>query len=191
MSCLEVFFSKYYFRHIKILYWFKCSSGHQSFFNIRFSNRKSQRQQKLAKKVTNFTIHFRSKVSHEPQLTWRWKQDAPLTQPKLFLTLKFFSKHVSVLCQKKHLHCITSWRPGKRVVMFYLVGGAGGRGWFGWIGVTQNDFLKVTRCLGLVKCFTISYLIEIFRNSSIFQHLKTRIYSNKTLKLSRQLRLQG
>ena len=63
MSCLEVFFSKYYFRHIKILYWFKCSSGHQSFFNIRFSNRKSQRQQKLAKKVTNFTIHFRSKVS--------------------------------------------------------------------------------------------------------------------------------
>ena len=63
MSCLEVFFSKYYFRHIKILYWFKCSSGHQSFFNIRFSNRKSQSQQKLAKKVTNFTLHFRSKAS--------------------------------------------------------------------------------------------------------------------------------
>ena len=35
---------------------------HQSFFlNIRFSSRKSQSQQKLAKKITHFTIQFRSK----------------------------------------------------------------------------------------------------------------------------------
>ena len=73
MSCLEVLFSKYYFSHIKILYFIKCSSGHQSFFNIRFSSRKSQSQQKLAKKATNFAIHFRSKASlilrTSPQLT--------------------------------------------------------------------------------------------------------------------------
>ena len=52
--------------------WFHCRvwksffeniiSGIQNFFNIRFSSRKSQWQQKLAKKVTNFTIQFRSKA---------------------------------------------------------------------------------------------------------------------------------
>ena len=31
------------------------------FFNFRFSSRKSQNQQKLAKKITHFTIHFCSK----------------------------------------------------------------------------------------------------------------------------------
>ena len=62
MFCLEFFFSKYYFRHTTFLYSFKCSSGHyQSFFNIRFSSRKSQSQQKLAKKITHFTIKFFSK----------------------------------------------------------------------------------------------------------------------------------
>ena len=31
------------------------------FFNVRFSNRKSQSHQKLLKKITHFTIQFRSK----------------------------------------------------------------------------------------------------------------------------------
>ena len=33
----------------------------RGFFNFRFSNRKSQSQRKLAKKITDFTIQFRSK----------------------------------------------------------------------------------------------------------------------------------
>ena len=39
------------------------SSGHHQsfFFNFRFSSRKSQSQQKLAKKMTYFTTKFRSK----------------------------------------------------------------------------------------------------------------------------------
>ena len=63
---------------------------------------------------------------------------------KPFWLYKFSSKHVSVWCQKKHLHCIISWRPrtaflkhfdskfshilwdnfcSKDVIRFYLMGG--------------------------------------------------------------------
>ena len=46
---------------------------HQSFFlNIRFSSRKSQSQQKLAKKITHFTIQKFSQRFYESQLTWHW-----------------------------------------------------------------------------------------------------------------------
>ena len=57
-SYLEFFFWKYYFGHTAFLYLSKRSSGlHHS--------RKPQNQQKLAKKITHFTIQFRSKrVTH-------------------------------------------------------------------------------------------------------------------------------
>ena len=57
------FFWKYYMGHTTFIHSSKSSSGHQSFFffNFRFSDRKSQSQQKLAKKVTYFTIQFHSK----------------------------------------------------------------------------------------------------------------------------------
>ena len=46
----------------KVSYLSRRFSGyHQSFFNFRFSSRKSQSQQKLAKKITHFTIKFCSK----------------------------------------------------------------------------------------------------------------------------------
>ena len=35
----------------------------------------------------------------------------PQTQPKTFLTVQIFSKHVSVQCQKKYLYCTISWHP--------------------------------------------------------------------------------
>ena len=61
-------------RFLKILFWaynffiffqtFPRTSS-EFLFNFRFSSRKSQRQQKLAKKITNFTIQFRSKnITH-------------------------------------------------------------------------------------------------------------------------------
>ena len=56
ISYLEFFFWKYYFEHTKFLYSSTRSSGHyQSFYLIlRFSNRKSQSQQKLAKNIHAF-----------------------------------------------------------------------------------------------------------------------------------------
>ena len=63
ISYLEFFFWKYYFEHTKFLYSSTRSSGHyQSFYLIlRFSNRKSQSQQKLAKIFTRSIMQFRSK----------------------------------------------------------------------------------------------------------------------------------
>ena len=91
--------------------------------------------------------------------------------PKPFWLYKFSNKHVSVWCQKKYLHCTSSWRPRtaflkqfeikclyisiyllknvRDVVRSYLVG-------VEWVvGGGLNSFLKAARCLGLAKCFTI------------------------------------
>ena len=63
ISYLEFFFLKYYFGHAIFLYTSARSSGHDRnvSFNFRCSSRKSQNQQKLAKKITHFTMQFRSK----------------------------------------------------------------------------------------------------------------------------------
>ena len=71
--------------------------------NFRFSGRKSQSQQKLAKKVTHFTIQFRSKnIPHFTNLSTAKNPNS---------LYKFCSKYVFGLCQKKHLHCTISRRP--------------------------------------------------------------------------------
>ena len=64
-SYLEFFFWKYCFGNATFLYWSTRFSGHhQLFFLIfRFSSRKSQSQQKQAKKSTPFAIQFRPKTS--------------------------------------------------------------------------------------------------------------------------------
>ena len=111
---------------------------------------------------------------------------------------KNFSKHVSVWCQRKHLHSTVSWRlklhswstlkanvlfflnisVRKDVVKFYLmgVGGLGG----GWI--ISLRWLVLWASYN-VLCFFI--LILIFVNATIFPHFDTSIYSTKTLKFSR------
>ena len=63
ISYLEFFFWQYYFGHTTFLYWSTCSSGHYQICSLifKFCTRKSQSQQKLAKKITHFTIQFRSK----------------------------------------------------------------------------------------------------------------------------------
>ena len=62
ISHLKFFFMKILFRVYIFFYLSTRSSGHhQSFFYFRFFNRKSQRQQKLARKSNHFTIQFRSK----------------------------------------------------------------------------------------------------------------------------------
>ena len=115
ISYLELFFWKYYYGHATLLYSSTRSSGHhQSFFLIfRLSSRKSQSQQKLAKKITHFTIQFRSKnLTHFTNLNSLDIENNMLPQhsQKPFWLYKFSSKHVSVWCQKKHLGCTISWR---------------------------------------------------------------------------------
>ena len=84
------------------------------FFFMWFSSKKSQSQQKLAKKISHFTIQFRSKnLTHFKNLNSLDIENNILSQRsrKPFLLDKFSSQHFSVWFQKKHLHCIISWRP--------------------------------------------------------------------------------
>ena len=147
ISYLKLFFWKYFFGHTNLLYSStRVSRHHQSFFNFRFFSRKSQSQQKLPKKITHFTIQFRSKnLTHYMNLiSLDIENNMPLqhSQRPFWIYSKFSSKHVSVLCQKKHLHSSFSWRPKmhflstlkanvrfflyisvrKGVVRFYLMG---------------------------------------------------------------------
>ena len=106
---------KYYFRHTHFYI-----SPHvlvdivRVFFNFRFSSRKSQSQQKVAKKNTHFTIQLGSKnLTHFTSLNSLDIENNILMQHSQtpFSLYKCFSKHISVLCQKKHLHCTVSWLP--------------------------------------------------------------------------------
>ena len=83
------------------------------FLMFRFFSRKSQGQQKLAKKITYFTIHFRSKnLTHFTNLKSPDIENNMLPQHshKSFWLYKFSSKHVPVWCQKNHLGCTISLR---------------------------------------------------------------------------------
>ena len=74
------------------------------FLIFRFSSRKSQSQQKLAKKITHFTIQFRSKnLIHFTNLNSLEIENNMLPQhsQKPFWLYKFSNKHVPVWCQKK------------------------------------------------------------------------------------------
>ena len=114
ISRLEFFFKKYYYGYTTFLYSSTRYSGHhQSFFNSTFSNRKSQHQQKLAKKISHFTAQFRLKIlTYFTNLNLLDIENNMLLQRSQnpFWIYKFFSSD-SVWCQKYHLHCTISWRP--------------------------------------------------------------------------------
>ena len=172
----NVFFGKYFFGHTTFLYSSTSSSGHHYcfFFNFRYFSRKSQSQQKLPKKITNFTIQFRStNLTHFMKLNSLDIKNNIFLQhsQKPFWLYEFSSKHVSVWGKKKHLHPIISWRPklhswsilkaNDRIFLYISVrkdlfqrrSKILSDGW--WNGGRLNNFLKVSRCLDLVKCFTI------------------------------------
>ena len=178
---IEFFFWKYYYGQATLLYSSTRSNGHhQSFFLIfRFSSRKSQSQQKLARKITHFTIQFYSKnLTHFTNLNSLDIENNMLPQhdQKPFWLYKFSSKHISVWCQKKHLGCTISWRQRTaffkhfekaNVCIFLYISvrkclfqrrskilSEGERVGLG-IGEMLNNFLKAARWLGLIKCFTI------------------------------------
>ena len=83
------------------------------FCSFRFSSRKSRSQEKLAEKVTHFTIQFHSKkpFSHFPNFDSLNIVKMILPKQKPYSLCKFCIKHDSGLCQKKHLHCTISRRP--------------------------------------------------------------------------------
>ena len=84
------------------------------FFDFRFSRRKSQSQQKLLIKITYFAIQVRSKhLTHFTNVNSLDNENNMLPKhcQKSFSLYKCFRKHVSVWCQKKHLHCTISWHP--------------------------------------------------------------------------------
>ena len=105
ISYLKFFFWKYYFVHTTFLYLSRHSSGsHQSCsFNFKFSSKKSQNEQKLTKRIRQFTIQFRPK--HLTHFMNRNSLDVvnnmpPQSSQKPFWIYKFSSKHVSIWCQK-------------------------------------------------------------------------------------------
>ena len=99
---LKRFFRAYSF--FIFLYTFQWTSSELFFFNFRFFSRKSQSQQKLAKKITHFTIQFHSKnLTRFMYLNSRDIENNTLTQhsQKPFWLYKCSIKHVSVWCQRK------------------------------------------------------------------------------------------
>ena len=120
MSYLDFCFWKYYFGHTMYLYLSRRSSWHHhSFFNFKFSSRKSLSQQKLAKKIAHFTIQFRSKnLTHLTNLNSLDIENKiqPQRSQKTFWLYKFSTKHVSVWCQKQYLHCTIFWCPRPAVL---------------------------------------------------------------------------
>ena len=93
---------------LKIVFWtnyflfsFTRSSGHHQFFS-RFSSRKSQSQQNLAKKIIHFTIQLRSKnISHFTNLNSLDIENNML--PKTFFTLQISQQKCFYLVSEKVL----------------------------------------------------------------------------------------
>ena len=112
-----ILFLIYNFGHTTFFYSSAYSSAHYQnfFFNFRFSSRTSQNQQKLAKKITHFTIqsHLKNLINFM-NLNDIENNLLPQHSQKSFSLYKFSSKHVSVWCWKKHFQkwCSTiPWHP--------------------------------------------------------------------------------
>ena len=103
---------------LKILFWALNFGPHVSldivrlFFYSRFSSRKSQSQKKKQKILLNTDFAQKTSLILLNLTSFTLKVTCSPNTAKSFLAVyKFFSKHVSVCCQKKHLHCTISWRP--------------------------------------------------------------------------------
>ena len=91
---------------------FQWTSSEFFFFDFRFFSRKSQSQQKLAKKITHFTIQFcLKKLTHFINLNSLDIENNMLPQHIQKPFQQIFQQTYSAWRQKKHLHCTISWRP--------------------------------------------------------------------------------
>ena len=141
------------------------------------------------KKITYFTIQFRlKKLIHFRNLnSFEIKNNMlPKHSQKTFSVYKFSSKHVSLWCQKKHLHCTIFWRSRTTSLKHFkskmsvyislskflfqrrskiLPGGMGDWG-------SLNNFFKAARCLGALKCFPIFHFNWNFAKFNYFSVLR-------------------
>ena len=130
----------------------------------------------------------------------------PQHSQKPFSLYKFSGRHVFVWCQKKYLHCTLSWRPRTAFLMnlqmsvyFYISP---------YKNVCSRDvvrfYLKVVGLRGdwiiSLRQFTfcaskniLQYfiLIEIFENSTIFQHFDTLSIALKRWSFTDNLNFKG
>ena len=119
--------------------------------------------------------------------------------------LEHIQKHVSGWChkkRKKHFYCSISRHPSTAfskhleikclyipVDRSYKIFTPETQEAFIWCGL--NNFLQLSRCLGLVKCFKIIILIKFFGSSTNFQHSVTSTNNIEKRNFSRQFGVQG
>ena len=140
----------------------RSSRYHQSFFYFRFSSRKSQIEQKLAKKITHFTIQFCSKnLTHFTNLNSLDTENNMLPQhsQKPFWLYKFSANMFlfgvrNNICTAPFLDTqeLHSWSTLKANVCIKCL----------------NNFANVARCFDLVKCLSILHFNWNFWKLSFF-----------------------
>ena len=109
------------------------------FFNFRFSSKKSQSQQKLAKKITHFPANMflfavRKNICTAPFLDAEelhsWSTLKANVRIFLYISIRkfFFQRRNKILSDGR------------------------------WVGGRLNNVFKAARCFGLVKCFRIFHI---------------------------------
>ena len=164
---MKILFRAYnFFLFVHTFQW----TSSEFFFYFRFSNRKSQTQQKLARKSNHFTIQLRSRnLTHFENLSsLTLRTICSRNTDKTLSDFKIFSrKHVYVWCHKwcsanaifdtkqKHFFWkhMSMYFVDVDVVRFYLVGGGG----WGSVDGRLNNFIEATHCLGLVMFYNVSF----------------------------------
>ena len=117
---------------------------------------------------------------YEPQLTQHCKKYSPVTQVKTSFWL-LSEKTIGSVAKQMFVYSCKS--PFQNVSSRDV-----GSFWGMWWGM--NNFLQADDCYSL-NVLKIFVLIEVFGNSTFFQHSDTSINSIKTLKFARQFGLPG
>ena len=100
------------------LYSTRYSGHHQSFLILEFvaENLKASKNQRKRSLILQYS--FAQKTSLILRISTPLKLKIICSQ-KPFSVYKFSSKHVSVWCQKKHLHCTISWSPRTTFLKYF------------------------------------------------------------------------
>ena len=127
-------------------------------FSFRFSSRKSQNQQKLAKKINYLKIQFRSK-----NLTYFMNFNSlkivkiiPLQHSQKPYSLNFSSKnknkkHTALFLDAQELHSQSTWKANDWIFLTSVRNFMFQRRRSFLSGLGLNNFFKTSCCLGLIK----------------------------------------
>ena len=191
---------KVLFRGYKFFIFVHTFQWTSSVFYSRFFSRKSQSQQRLAKKITHFPIQFRPKNSfYESHFTLKIicspDTHKNVSHIKNFPTSMFLFDVRKNICTAPFLDALElhSWRTLKANVRIFLYISLRTFLFQRNSKILSGDMRGVLRRVavwGSQNVLQFFILIEIFGNSTIFQHFNISIHSVKTLKFSRQFGLQ-